>query len=231
MESNWSFERHGIKRHHSYKYLSVFCPVTHCFCKVLHCSLCDFANKLSHYDDEVAQNIAKWDQLLQVQTMWQVFDSFDLISILSFLSALILAHDTNGILEAIFLWLSSYLCSDPLLLCSIHPWPSSDLRKWQHNRRNRRLYDALLSTFGNIRYRIRQTILGLDASMGHDMKQVSTQEHFRWRITLIDPSWYPFILSAEEDPTVHYRALHVTLLIKLDLGHAKIMHHLTTTDG
>lgn len=65
------------------------------------------------YDDRVAKRVAKWAKRLQVQMKTNIFDSFDPISIISFLSAFKLACDTNGVHEGAAMWLLHFFMKKP----------------------------------------------------------------------------------------------------------------------
>lgn len=56
-------------------------------------------DKSSHYHDKVAQYVAKWARRLEGQMKFKIFDSFDPISIPSFLFTFKLKCDTNGVHE------------------------------------------------------------------------------------------------------------------------------------
>lgn len=77
--------------------LLVVCPVNDRFQEALNYSINRLADEWSHHDDKIAPSVAKCAQHLQVQTKLQIFDSFDPVSILSFLSELILACNTNAV--------------------------------------------------------------------------------------------------------------------------------------
>lgn len=57
------------------------------------------ADKSSNYDDEVVISVPNWTKRLQVQMKFQVFDSFNLISIIIFVLASKLVCNTNGVHE------------------------------------------------------------------------------------------------------------------------------------
>lgn len=62
------------------------------------------AGKLSRYDEEVAQSVARWAKRVQVQVKLQKLESFDINSIISFL-ALKCVCDTNRVHKGATLWL------------------------------------------------------------------------------------------------------------------------------
>lgn len=64
-------------------------------------------DKSSEFDGRVAKNFAKSEKRLQTQTRSHRFDAFDHIFVISFLSAIKLACDTNGIHERAVMWLFS----------------------------------------------------------------------------------------------------------------------------
>lgn len=74
-----------------------------------------------HNDDKVARSVAKWSKPLQVQMRSQMFNSFDQISILRFLSAFMLPCYSNGVYEV------GGLC---LLHCFVKHHDAAALNEW-----------------------------------------------------------------------------------------------------
>lgn len=75
------------------------------FWKVLDYTTYRFIHISSNYDDDVTRSVVNWDKRLQVQIKSQIFDSVDLFSTITFLSAFRLAWDTNRVHEEAFLGL------------------------------------------------------------------------------------------------------------------------------
>lgn len=77
----------------------VLCSVNNRFGDPLHYKNCHPAYSLSMFDKFVAKTVAKWAEQLRIQMKMNVFDSFNPISIIGFLSNFKPACDTNGIHE------------------------------------------------------------------------------------------------------------------------------------
>lgn len=88
-------------------------PVNNRFWKALVHRKYQLADNSSHQDDKVAQSLAKWTNLLEVQIRSKIFDSFDLICIPRFLSAFELALDTNGYMKGPPLWMLHFFMECP----------------------------------------------------------------------------------------------------------------------
>lgn len=90
-------KRHGESWHHRGSDLPVACLVNDRFWETMDYRKYSLTDKSSSYFDETARTFAKWAKPLQVQMKLQVFDSLDLIFILSFLSAFEMGFDTNAV--------------------------------------------------------------------------------------------------------------------------------------
>lgn len=71
------------------------------------------ADRWSHYDNEVAPNVAKWFKHQQVQLRLRIFHSFNPLSILSFLFGLNVTYDRDGVQDESVLWLLQYFMKRP----------------------------------------------------------------------------------------------------------------------
>lgn len=96
-ESYPSVDRHEKNRRSHEKDLQVIWPVHDHFREGLDCKTYRLANKLSSYDGEVAQSVARLAKHLQVQMQPPKCSVFNLISTISFLSAFKLVCDTGGV--------------------------------------------------------------------------------------------------------------------------------------
>lgn len=109
MDNDSSIDGPDESQHRQKKELQGFRLVKYRFWEALECKRCPLINKAVHYDDEAARSIAKWDKRLLVQMKSQIFGSLELISSISFISALKLTSDKNGVHEVPALWFLHFL--------------------------------------------------------------------------------------------------------------------------
>lgn len=95
-EKDSSVDGHDKNKRTREKYLLVIRPANDCFSGALDSPTYFHAYKSSQYNDEVAQNVFKLVNRLQVQRKSHTFDSHHPIYVTSFLSAYKLTCNTNG---------------------------------------------------------------------------------------------------------------------------------------
>lgn len=78
-----------------------------------------FTDRSQHYEDDVAWQITKMTKRPEVQLKLLKFDEFDLMTILSFISAFQMACDTNFIHEGADRWLFHFLIKNPAGAASV----------------------------------------------------------------------------------------------------------------
>lgn len=109
MDSGLRIDQRKVFRPHCNKDLPIIQLIKNRFEEELNYRTYCLSDKSSNYVVEVPQSVDKWAKSLQVQMKMQIFDSFDPVSILSFLSAFKLACDTSGVNEGAALWLIGFL--------------------------------------------------------------------------------------------------------------------------
>lgn len=106
-------DRHEKSRGECKKELLVALHRNYCLQEALDYRRYGLADKSSHYDEAVAQSVNKWANCVLVHMRLHRFESLYLISVLIFLSPIILVCYTNEVHEGVALWLLLFFNTGP----------------------------------------------------------------------------------------------------------------------
>lgn len=113
-ESDHELSHDCIRKCHSSKdvELKVLQLVKICYHDALKYHIYRHTDKSSMYDDSVANCVENWAEWLQWQKQTNSLQSFDTVPIISFLSAVKIACNTNGIHKGVAIWLLHFFIKD-----------------------------------------------------------------------------------------------------------------------